>query len=156
MHHTAVLLRQDKRDQHRLVGYIVGESSLKGRLEQVRRYLATRLPHYMVPSVILCLDSMPLNATGKVNRSALPAPENTAGRAVSRVAQRNQVEESLAELWKSVLQISEAGIRDNFFEQEATRSWRPSSSPGYVSSSRLTSHSPRCLTDRRSPRWLKK
>lgn len=117
VHHTAVLLRQDKRDQHRLVGYIVGESSLKGRLEQVRRYLATRLPHYMVPSVILCLDSMPLNATGKVNRSALPAPENTAGRAVSRVAQRNQVEESLAELWKSVLQISEAGIRDNFFEQ---------------------------------------
>ncbi|MDH4082244.1 MAG: amino acid adenylation domain-containing protein [Nitrospira sp.] len=117
VHHTAVLLRQDKGDQHRLVGYIVGESSLKGRLEQVRRYLATRLPHYMVPSVILCLDSMPLNATGKVNCSALPAPDDTTTRAVSRVAPRNQVEESLAELWKSVLQVPEVGIHDNFFEQ---------------------------------------
>ncbi|MGE3979578.1 MAG: amino acid adenylation domain-containing protein, partial [Nitrospira sp.] len=117
VHHTAVMLRQDKRDHHRLVGYIVGESSLKGRLEQVRRYLATRLPHYMVPSVILCLDSMPLDAIGEVNRCALPAPEDTTTLAVSRVTQRNPVEERLTELWKSVLQVPEAGIHDNFFEQ---------------------------------------
>ena len=104
VHHAAVLLREDKPDQHRLVGYVAGESSLKDRLEQIRSDLATRLPHYMVPSVILSLDTMPLSATGKVNRHALPAPEHIAGQAAARMAPRNQVEESLAELWKSVLQ----------------------------------------------------
>ena len=108
---------EDKPDQHRLVGYVAGESSLKDRLEQIRSDLATRLPHYMVPSVILALDTMPLSATGKVNRHALPAPEHIATQAAARIAPRNQVEESLAELWKSVLQVSEAGVHDHFFEQ---------------------------------------
>ncbi|MBX3304132.1 MAG: amino acid adenylation domain-containing protein, partial [Nitrospira sp.] len=117
VHHAAVLLRQDKPNRPQLVGYVAGESSLTERLEQVRSYLADRLPHYMVPSVILWLDAMPLGATGKVNRHALPAPEHTAGRAVAKIAPRNQIEGSLAELWKSVLQVPEAGIHDQFFEQ---------------------------------------
>ncbi|MEK6586975.1 MAG: condensation domain-containing protein, partial [Nitrospirota bacterium] len=117
VHHAAVLLREDKRDQQRLVGYIAGELSLNARLEEVRRFLTTRLPHYMVPSIILWLETMPLSATGKVNRHALPAPETTTGQVAPRVAPRNQVEESLAELWKSVLQVPEAGIYDHFFEQ---------------------------------------
>ena len=116
VHQAAVLLRQDKPDQHRLIGYIAGEPSLRERLDQVRSHLAARLPHYMVPSAILWLETMPLSATGKVNRHALPAPEDTAGRATARIAPRNQVEESLAALWKSVLQVPEAGIHDHFFE----------------------------------------
>ncbi len=116
VHQAAVLLRQDKPDQHRLVGYVAGESSLREKLDQVRKHLAARLPHYMVPSAILWLETMPLSATGKVNRHALPAPEDTAGLATARIAPRNQVEESLAELWKSVLQVPEAGIHDHFFE----------------------------------------
>ncbi len=116
VHHAAVLLREDKRDQHRLVGYIAGESSLKDQLEQVRSYLVDRLPHYMVPSIILWLDPIPLGATGKVNRRALPAPEHTFSQATVWVALRNPVEESLVELWKSVLEVPEAGIHDHFFE----------------------------------------
>ena len=117
VHHAAVLLREDKRDQHRLVGYVAGESSLRDRLEQVGSYLAARVPYYMVPSVILWLDTMPLSATGKVNRDTLPAPEHAADHASARTAPRNQIEESLAELWKSVLEVPEAGIHDHFFEQ---------------------------------------
>lgn len=117
VHHAAVLLRQDKKDQQRLVGYVAGESSLRDRLEAVRNHLTARLPHYMVPSVILYLETMPLSVTGKVNRNALPAPEHTAGLPAARMAPRNQVEESLAELWKSVLHVPEAGIHDHFFEQ---------------------------------------
>ncbi|OQW39408.1 MAG: hypothetical protein A4C66_11135 [Nitrospira sp. HN-bin3] len=116
VHHAAVLLREDKRDQHRLVGYIAGESSLKDKLEAVRGYLVSRLPTYMVPSIILWLEAMPLSATGKVNRRALPAPEYIANHAAVRVAPRNPVEESLVELWKSVLEVPEAGIHDHFFE----------------------------------------
>jgi amino acid adenylation domain-containing protein len=66
---------------------------------------------------MLWLDTMPLSATGKVNRLALPPPADAVGRAAARVAPRNQVEESLAELWKSVLEVPEAGIHDHFFEQ---------------------------------------
>ncbi|MDF0665454.1 MAG: amino acid adenylation domain-containing protein [Nitrospira sp.] len=117
VHQAAALLREDKPEQHRLVGYVAGEPSLRETLDQVRSHLAARLPHYMVPSVILWLETMPLSATGKVNRHALPTPELTAGRAAARIAPRNQVEESLAELWKSVLQVPEAGIHDHFFEQ---------------------------------------
>lgn len=113
---AAVLLREDKRDQHRLVGYIAGESSLNDKLEQVRSHLADRLPHYMVPSVILWLDAMPLGATGKVNRSALPAPDHTFSQTAMMVAPRNPVEESLVELWKFVLEVPKAGIHDHFFE----------------------------------------
>ncbi|MDI3465818.1 MAG: polyketide synthase module [Nitrospira sp.] len=116
VHQAAVLLRQDKPDQHRLVGYVAGESSLRKRVDQIRNHLAARLPHYMVPSVIVWLETMPLNAAGKVNRHALPAPDHAAGLAATRIAPRNLVEESLAELWKSVLQVPEAGIHDHFFE----------------------------------------
>ncbi len=116
IHQAAVLLRQDRPNRPQLVGYVAGKSSLKERLEEVRSYLADRLPHYMVPSIILWLDALPLGATGKLNRQALPAPEHTAGRAVDKIAPRNQIEESLAELWKSVLQVPEVGIYDHFFE----------------------------------------
>lgn len=117
VHQAAVLLRRDKPDQHRLVGYVAGESSLREKLDQIRGHLAARLPHYMVPAVILWLETMPLNAVGKVDRHALPAPEDRGGAATPRIVPRNQVEKSLAELWKSVLQVPDPGIHDNFFEQ---------------------------------------
>ena len=117
VYQAAVLLRQDKPEQQRLVGYVTGQPSLKAMLDDVRSYLVTRLPHYMVPSVMMWVEVMPRTVTGKVNRRALPVPEETAGQAAARIAPRNQIEESLAELWKSVLAVPEAGIHDNFFEQ---------------------------------------
>ncbi len=57
VYQAAVLLRQDKPEQQRLVGYVTGQPSLKAMLDQVRSYLVARLPHYMVPSVILWVDS---------------------------------------------------------------------------------------------------
>jgi len=117
VYQAAVLLRQDKPEQQRLVGYVTGRPELIATLDQIRSYVAARLPQYMVPSVILWVEIMPLTVTGKINRSALPVPEETAGLTAARVAPRNQVEEALAELWKSVLGVPEAGIHDNFFER---------------------------------------
>ena len=117
VYQAAVLLRQDKPEQQRLVGYVTGQPELKAMLDHIRNYVVARLPHYMVPSVILWLEVMPLTATGKINRGALPVPEEIAGQTAARIAPRNQVEETLAELWKSVLAVPEAGIHDNFFER---------------------------------------
>jgi acyl carrier protein len=117
VYQAAVLLRQDKPEQQRLVGYVTGQPELKSLLDQTRSYIAARLPQHMVPSVIVWLDVMPLTTTGKINRRVLPIPEETAGHAATKIAPRNQAEEVLAELWKSVLGVPEAGIHDNFFEQ---------------------------------------
>ena len=117
VYQAAVLLREDKPEQQRLVGYVTGPSSFNAMLDQVRSYVEARLPQYMVPSVIQWVDVMPLTAAGKINRRALPVPEETAGQVAARIAPRTQVEEALAELWKSVLGVPEAGIHDNFFER---------------------------------------
>jgi amino acid adenylation domain-containing protein len=114
---AAVLLREHKRGQHRLIGYVTGEPSLKDKLEEIRNDLVARLPHYMVPSIILPLDAMPLTATGKVNRRALPDPKHADSHAAARIAPRNQIEESLAELWKAVLEVPTVSMHDHFFEQ---------------------------------------
>jgi amino acid adenylation domain-containing protein len=117
VYQAAVLLREDKPEQHQLVGYVTGQPELKTNLDQIRSYVAARLPHYMVPSIIQWVEVMSLTPTGKINRSALPVPEEASGQAAARVAPRNQVEEALAELWMSVLGVSAPSIHDNFFER---------------------------------------
>ncbi|MGB8509036.1 MAG: condensation domain-containing protein, partial [Pyrinomonadaceae bacterium] len=101
----------------RLVGYVVwgGEEGKAGR--ELREYMKERLPDYMVPSVIVALDEMPLNANGKVDRKRLPSPEEGVVRASEEfVAARSGTEEALAEIWGEVLGVERVGMRDNYFE----------------------------------------
>jgi len=114
---AAVLLREDRPEQQRLVGYVTGQPEVKSLLDQIRDYVAVRLPHYMVPSLIVWLDAMPLTGAGKIDRAALPVPEEANGQVASKIAPRNHVEGAVARLWKSVLGGSEAGLHDNFFER---------------------------------------
>jgi thioesterase domain-containing protein/acyl carrier protein len=82
--------------------------------------LKQKLPEYMVPSSFVVLDSLPLTASGKLNRRALPAPEDLsnrqAGQAAKSSAPQTQVEKLLATIWTDLLEVSEIGINDNFFE----------------------------------------
>jgi amino acid adenylation domain-containing protein len=96
-----------------LVAYVVGREPDP---EELRRFLLERLPEPMVPSTFVVLDKLPLTASGKVDRRALPAPQ--AGRAVAAAAYeapRNPDEELLVELWDKVLGTGRVGIRDHFF-----------------------------------------
>jgi hypothetical protein len=71
----------------------------------------------MVPSAFVALDAFPLNANGKVDRRALPAPDAVRPELEQTfAAPRNPVEEILAQIWSKVLQIERIGIHDNFFE----------------------------------------
>jgi acyl carrier protein len=86
----------------------LAESDLKASLSK-------RLPQYMIPSVFLQLDALPLTANGKINRRALPVPEQ--GRAeVEYVAPRTPLEEQLARIWAEVLGLERVGVLDNFFD----------------------------------------
>ncbi|KOP26732.1 peptide synthetase [Hapalosiphon sp. MRB220] len=109
-----VMLQEDVPGNQRLVAYLVAENAATDGL---RQYLRQKLPEYMIPSVFVFLDSLPLTFNGKVNRRALPAPENTSREVTSTfVAPRHPVEEVLAGIWTQVLGVFQVGIYDNFFE----------------------------------------
>jgi thioesterase domain-containing protein/acyl carrier protein len=100
----------------RLVAYIVPQpqTSINGEL---RDFLRQKLPEYMVPSSFVILDSLPLTASGKLNRRALPAPDDSIDRARRTLTTpRTPIEKSLTGIWADVLQLKDIDIDDDFFE----------------------------------------
>jgi amino acid adenylation domain-containing protein len=86
-------------------------------IENLRGFLKIRLPDYMIPAVWVRLESMPLTASGKLNRRALPQPDaDRPGLQCKYAAPQTETERTLAEIWAGALGIERAGIHDNFFE----------------------------------------
>ncbi|RYZ03285.1 MAG: amino acid adenylation domain-containing protein [Myxococcales bacterium] len=98
-----------------LVAYYVSAQELPA--SDLRQFLSTSLPAYMVPKFFVQLDSIPLTPNGKVNRRSLPRPDYVQKASKSASARpATRLEEQLVELWKEVLRIDEVGIDDDFFE----------------------------------------
>ncbi len=84
---------------------------------ELREYLKRHLPEYMIPSLIIVMDTMPLNNNGKIDRKALPSPDGSRPELKSAyVAPRNPAEQTLAEIWAELLGVGKIGVHDNFFE----------------------------------------
>lgn len=116
---AVVLAREDEPGEKRLVAYLVSrESSVDNSvsLESLRAHLRRILPEYMVPSAFVMLETMPLTPNGKLDRRALPAPEQGAYVSREYEAPLGELEEILAEIWRSLLRLKRVGRRDNFFE----------------------------------------
>ncbi|GAB3512320.1 hypothetical protein GCM10027575_27400 [Phytohabitans suffuscus] len=109
---AVVLMREDTPGDPRLVGYVVAPTS-EGTGE-LRRALARTLPDYMVPAVLVPLDRLPLNNSGKLDRAALPEPEASSGRPF--VAPRTPLEAWVADVWARVLGVPAVGVEDGFFD----------------------------------------
>ncbi|MBD2128008.1 amino acid adenylation domain-containing protein [Microcoleus sp. FACHB-1] len=104
-------------NKERLVVYVVPEPKSLPTVEELRLFLRSKLPEYMVPSVFVMLDALPLSANGKVDRFALPAPDLALSKLNSTfVAPRTPVEEVIATVWAEVLEVEQVGIDDNFFD----------------------------------------
>ena len=115
---AAVVLREDLPEQKRLVAYVTAAGGAAGfDPEQLQAGLRNRLPEYMVPNLVVLLDSMPLTVNGKLDREALPAPEHTALATQQEYAgPTNSVEATLCAIWAEVLQRHPISVQDNFFE----------------------------------------
>jgi len=100
----------------RLIAYVVGTSSAAVDLKQLREHLRKRLPEYMVPSAFIILNALPLNANGKIDRSALPAPQLNGNSSASLPA----IEAIIAEIWASALGVGSVGVQDDFFDLGGT------------------------------------
>ncbi|GLP67088.1 dimodular nonribosomal peptide synthase [Streptomyces sp. TUS-ST3] len=111
---AAVVVREDRPGDRRLVGYVVTADRDAPEPARLREHLTERLPSHMVPAALVPLDRLPLTPNGKLDRSALPAPEYTAGRAARPPA--TPAEHTVCDLFCEVLGIERAGVADDFFE----------------------------------------
>ncbi|RYZ33615.1 MAG: non-ribosomal peptide synthetase, partial [Myxococcaceae bacterium] len=113
---AVVVVREDVPGDKRLVAYVVAQAGQTVEVTSLRSALKRRLPEYMVPSAFVVLEALPLNASGKVDRKALPKPEAGTERSHEYVAPRTETEEVLALLWARLLGVKQVGIQDSFFE----------------------------------------
>ena len=113
---AVVVALDDHLDDKRLVGYVVTKNSRMPTASSLRNSLKEIIPHFMIPSAFVFLDRLPVTAMGKVDRRALPLPDNSRPRLdVPYVAPRNSIELRLALIWAVVLGLEQVGVVDNFF-----------------------------------------
>ncbi len=109
---AAVVARPGPGGDPELVAYVV--SATTPDVETLRAFVATMVPDYMVPAIVVVLERLPVTASGKIDRLALPAPESISPDG-DYVAPRTEIEEKLAAIWAAVLGRDRVGVDDNFF-----------------------------------------
>lgn len=110
---AAVIVREDSPGDQRIVAYIVPSMDSTVDTGEVREFIGSSLPDYMVPSAIVVMQELPLTPNGKLNRKDLPVPDLYS--LISDRAPRTPQEEILSELFAEVLGLSRVGIDDSFF-----------------------------------------
>jgi amino acid adenylation domain-containing protein len=110
-----VVAREDGTGSKRLVAYAVLKPGNTASWPQLRDYLGSKLPGYMVPSAFVPIQEFPLTRSGKVDRNRLPAPEGNETRETEYAASRTPTEEVLVRIWEETLKQKQIGIHDNFF-----------------------------------------
>jgi amino acid adenylation domain-containing protein/thioester reductase-like protein len=114
---AVVVAREIRRGDKRLIAYVVADEHLEPSSSELHRFLREQLPEYMVPSLFMTLEALPLSPNGKVDRQALPAPERARPESEETyVAPQGPVEEAVAAVWAEVLGLEQVGAHDNFFE----------------------------------------
>ncbi len=114
---AAVAAHQRSENDVRLVAYVVCKAGSVAGANELKQFLARRLPDYMIPSAFVSLDTLPTTVSGKVDRKALPPPDwSAAAERAEHVVPRPGVEQQLATIWADVLNVQRVGAADNFFD----------------------------------------
>lgn len=113
---AAVVAREETPGDKRLVAYVTARDSSALDGDELRAHLKSALPEYMVPSVFIVLESLPLTSSGKLNRRALPAPSADAFAPLACTPPQTPMEHVIAGIWQEILQVARVGREDNFFD----------------------------------------
>lgn len=113
---TCVVAREDTPGGRQLVAYVVAEQAPADLVDQLRATIRAVLPEYMLPADFVQLAALPLTVAGKIDRQALPAPAADTARQARAVAPRTATEELILEHFHAVLERSDFGILDSFFD----------------------------------------
>jgi amino acid adenylation domain-containing protein len=115
---AVVIVKENVSGDKSLVAYIVPNVKTQNFASLLRKFLKEKLPEYMLPKAFIVLDSLPLTASGKVDRLVLRELDSPASRSTDKafIAPRTPTESILAKIWAEVLNVERVGIHDNFFD----------------------------------------
>jgi acyl carrier protein len=120
---AVVVPTADQQGDNQLIGYVAVETTtpvmrgLHPTASELRIFLKTKMPDYMIPSAFVLMDHLPLTPNGKIDRKALPVPDQRRPELDEfYVAPRTPVEALIAEIWAEVLNLQKVGVHDNFFD----------------------------------------
>jgi amino acid adenylation domain-containing protein/natural product biosynthesis luciferase-like monooxygenase protein len=113
---AVVVARKENGDNRLVAYYTAAEREEEAGVEQLRSYVAEKLPEYMVPAAFMRLEAMPLTPNGKLDRKALPAPEGGAYAQSAYEPPQTELEQTLANIWQDLLGVERVGRHDHFFE----------------------------------------
>ena len=114
---AAVVAQKFSTDDTRLVAYVVSDRQSDLTVTALRRALSETLPDYMIPSMYVFMDTLPLNINGKLDRMALPAPDFKRPELENAyVAPRTRLERILTDIWQETLGVESVGVHDNFLD----------------------------------------
>jgi amino acid adenylation domain-containing protein len=113
---SVVVAHEDKPGQQYLVAYIVPHPGNSLTNKQLLEFLNEKLPKFMIPSALVCLNTLPLTPNNKIDRRALPKPDKSnLNLEKEYLAPRNNLEHQLTNIWEKLLNIQPIGIQDDFF-----------------------------------------
>jgi len=113
---AVVILKKLNENQEKLIGYVVCADKDFNK-ENIINNLKSKLPDYMIPTLFVNLEKMPLTTSGKINKAGLPAPKISREELGSEyIAPRNEGEEKLVKIVEELLTVEKVGVKDNFFE----------------------------------------
>lgn len=114
---NVVVAREDEMGRKSLVAYFTPNPGTEISISELRQFIKQNLPEYMMPASFVLLDHFPMTPNGKLDRKALPAPDQSRPELEHQyVAPRDEIEEGVTSIFASVLKLERVGIQDNFFE----------------------------------------
>ncbi len=114
---NVVVVHQEEADNTVLIAYVVAKTEPSPSISELRSFLKEKLPDHMVPSGFVMLGNLPLAPSGKIDRKALPKPDNLRPELETvYVSPRNDIELVIADIWQKTLKVEKVGIEDNFFD----------------------------------------
>jgi amino acid adenylation domain-containing protein len=114
--HAVAMVREDSRDDQRLVAYLVPKNGRIPTTSELRSFAAEKLPDYMIPSAFMALESLPLTASGKIDRQALPKPDPEKSVRDQDFVSPTPNEKTMARIWSEVLKLERVSVQDNILE----------------------------------------